>query len=364
MLRRFFAANDTAEPTPDILASVDKLLELPSFAERSQWVLQLLCQQLPGDVRGYVVAGTAPPYRFEAVCGYPTLLLELNVPHGPWRDLRPRLIGNLIAELFTPNDAETRAQLSELGLREAQSALLAPLGDHGSCYGALILQQHAAPALDEAALKLAQRWGKLLGRLQLVQLELAQTRRSLFEFTRAFIEAIEAQDFSQLGHASRVTAYALAIGRALGFSRQELSDLYFAAMLHDIGKLGSGFAPNVEDHNHPQRGANLVGSSPLLAAAADGIKSHHEHWDGSGFPLGLKRQEIPLLGRIVAIADTFDLLSSERGQALPLHEVEKGLELRRGRELDPELVGIFINILRQGKSTAELAQLNEHDLPF
>ena len=135
-------------------------------------------------------------------------------------------------------------------------------------------------------------------------------------------------------------------------------------MLHDVGKLGSGLELSVEDSQHPQRGANLVASSPLLAAATTGIRSHHENWDGTGFPDGLRKEEILILGRIVAVADTFDLLSSERGQALSPREVEQGLELRSGRELDPELVSLFVNILRQGKSTGELGRLDKQDLPF
>jgi HD-GYP domain-containing protein (c-di-GMP phosphodiesterase class II) len=366
MLRRFFSAAETAsESSPDVLPSVDKLLKLATFSERSSYVLQLLCSTLAGDVRGYVVRGNAPDnYQFEAVQGYPPELLEHIPTNGPWRDPRPRIISNIIAELFTPNSAATRTFLGDIGIREAKSSLMVPLAVQEAIYGTLILHQHDGEPFDEDDLKLAKRWGAILGSVQLTQQELSQTRRSLIEFTRAFVEAIEAQDFTQLGHASRVTAYALAIGRTLGFTRGQLSDLYFGAMLHDVGKIGSGMALSVEDHNHPQRGANLVGSSPLLQTATEGIRSHHENWDGSGFPLGLKRDEIPLSGRIIAVADAFDLLSSERGQALPIHEVEKGLELRRGRELDPELVNVFINILRQGKSTAELAKLDESDLPF
>src|SRR5690606_12313797 len=96
----------------------------------------------------------------------------------------------------------------------------------------------------------------------------------------------------------------------------------------------------------------------------EGIRHHHEAWDGSGFPSGLRREAIPQLARIVAVAATFDVLSSERGQALPLREVEKAREARAGSELDPALVSLFINVLRQGKDTTELAKLQETDLPF
>lgn len=108
----------------------------------------------------------------------------------------------------------------------------------------------------------------------------------------------------------------------------------------------------------------MVASAAMLEEAAEGIRHHHESWDGSGFPAGLRKDAIPLLARIVAVADTFDVLSSERGQALPLREVEKQLEARSGKELDPSLVSLFGNILRQGRDTTELARLQETDLPF
>jgi putative nucleotidyltransferase with HDIG domain len=173
---------------------------------------------------------------------------------------------------------------------------------------------------------------------------------------------MEAQDFSQLGHAGRVAAYALAIGRTLDFKREDLRTLYFAAILHDIGKLGS--SDFSEDEAHPSRGANLVASAPLLEPSAEAIRAHHEHWDGSGFPQGLQGEEIPLNARIIAVADTFDLLSSERGTRLEPRQVELELEKRAAITLDPKLTNVFINILRRGKSTVELGQVEDIDLPF
>ena len=364
MLRRFFAGNETPG-TPDTLALVDKLLKLPTFGERSLFVLRQLTALLPGDVRGYVVRREDDEQvRVEAVEGYGGELLELKLSNGPWRDVRTRIISNLVPELFTPNPQEVRALLGELGLRDVKSTVMVPLSGGGQPYGTLFLHRHDPPPFADDELKTAKRWSTILGEVQGQHLDRVRARRSLVEFTRAFVEAVEARDFTQLGHASRVTAYALAVGRALGFDKERLADLYYAAMLHDVGKLGSGLDLSVEDSQHPQRGANLVASSPLLAAATAGIRSHHENWDGTGFPDGLHKEEIPVLGRIVAVADTFDLLSSERGHALPPREVEQALMLRSGHELDPELVNLFINILRQGKATSELGRLDKQDLPF
>lgn len=364
MFRRLFASGEPTQ-APDVLSAMERLLRMQQTADRSAEALRAVTSTLSGDVRGYVVSGVElGHFVFEAVQGYSPSLLSVVPANGPWREPGPRLIANLVGELFTPNDAAMRTVLGDLGLRNASSSLVVPVAGRFLRHGALILHRHDGSPFTEEELRIATRWASILGEAQSQALELRRAKLSLVEFTKAFVQAMEAQDFAQLGHAERVTAYALSLGRALELTNQELADLYFAAILHDIGKLGAGLDLSIEDIEHPQRGANLVASSGLLRSAAEGIRSHHENWDGSGFPAALRKEQIPISARIVAVADTFDVLSSERGQAMPMREVEKALEARSGRELDPSLVQLFINILRQGKSTADLARLEHSDLPF
>src|SRR5690606_37779644 len=290
----------------------ERLLRLARPSERNEEVLKALSAALTGDVRGYVVKGDDEAgYVFDAQLGYGPSLLDLEPGHGPWRSPGPRVVANHIPEMFTPNDQALRAQYADLGLRDESTTLVVPVTGRFVGYGALVLHRHGGHAFTEDELKVASRWGSVLGEAQSLDTELRRAKLSLVEFTRAFTQAFEAQDFAQLGHAERVTAYALALGRALGLSSQEQGDLYFAAMLHDIGKLGSGLDLGIEDLEHPQRGANMVASAAMLEEAAEGIRHHHESWDGSGFPNGLRKDAIPLLARIVAVADTFDVLSSE-----------------------------------------------------
>lgn len=362
-MRRWFGGSNPVAPA-NPLAGVEKLLAARSSQEVCDLGLKQAILAVGGETRGYVVLGSDQHgYHFAAVHGYDPLLLSLKASHGPWREPGPRLIANLIQELFTPNTKELRDQFGEIGLRHAASSLVAPIVEHDTAHGALVLHRHSSTPLTDDELKRAGQWGKLIGHTLGPLTEAQLARRSLVEFTRAFVQASEAQEFSQLGHAERVTAYALSLGRALGLNRSQLGDLYFAAMLHDIGKLGNANLA-LENLEHPERGANLVASAPLLSRAAEGIKSHHERWDGTGFPQGLRDEAIPLLGRIVAAADTFDFLSSERGQALPLREVEKALDKRAGYELEPAIVALLINLLRKGKATSELARLAPGDLPF
>ncbi len=364
MFKRLFS-KDADTSAPDALSVSEGLTRVRTAKARAAEVLKALKGGLSGDVRGYVVTGEdVAGYRFEAQVGYDDALLELPAANGPWRSVGPRVVPNLVAELFTSNEAGARSDYGELGMREATTALVVPVIGRYERHGALVLHRHGGPAFNDDDVKLASRWAAVLGDAHGQALELRMAKLSLVQFTRAFVQAFESSDFAQLGHGERVTAYALALGRAMSMSRARLADVYFAAMLHDIGKLGNGLAPSIEDLEHPQRGANMVAVSELLAPAAEGVRHHHEAWDGSGFPDGLRKEDIPLLARIVAVADTFDLLSSERGQALPLRDVEKALDAHAGKTLDPAIVSLLMNVLRQGRNTQELSQLNDDDLPF
>jgi HD-GYP domain-containing protein (c-di-GMP phosphodiesterase class II) len=360
MLRRFFT-NDRSEG--ETLAYVNSFLDLTSEAERTNFVLEQLRETLAGEVRGFSVVWQGGQTIIDASKGYSTTLKDLKVKMSGADT--PRFVTD-IGELFSQSSNETLYALTQAGVLEAKTTLVVPVQEgavlkQGIPQGFLVMQRFDGK-LAEADLKLASEWGTLLATTNELRQRSEQARRSLFEFSKAFMEAIESQDFKQLGHAERVTHYALALGRAKGLDREELFDLYFAAMFHDVGKLGSGLELSIEDPNHPQRGANMLSASELLGPARDAIRAHHEHWDGSGFPNKLMQEQIPLLARIITVADTFDFLSSERGQALTLNEVEKALTLRANRQLDPELVTLFKEILRQGKSTKALAALNEEVL--
>ncbi len=367
MLRRFFGTDNSS---PQYLETINVLFGTTSFSERIEVVLDFLCETLAGDVRGFSVALRAGQRSIDASGGYNTDLKDLSVK-GILQDTTSRLVTQ-VHDLFSQCSVDTLHTLTGAGVLEARATLVTGveqdeaeqdndtlLQDQG--YGLLVLQRFDG-RFSEADLELASQWAGLLARAHDLHLASNRAQHSLIEVSKAFMEAVESQDFKHLGHSERVTQYSLALGRAKGLSRQELLDLYFAAMLHDVGKLGSGLDLSIEDPNHPQRGANMLAASALLETSREAIRAHHEHWDGTGFPNKLVHEQIPLLARIVAVADTFDFLSSERGQALTLNEVEKALTLRASKQLDPELVTLFKHILREGKSTRELAELNEEML--
>lgn len=161
------------------------------------------------------------------------------------------------------------------------------------------------------------------------------------------------------GHNLRVTDYCLAIADALGFSANEKVTLEVAALLHDFGKIGVNedilLKPrklNEQEKReitmHVMRGYYMLAGFNELIEALRGVRSHHEFYDGSGYPEGLIHEEIPLMGRIIAVTDAFDAMTSERPyRGAKTHE-EAVAELRRcsGSQFDPIIVEVFIHYLK------------------
>jgi diguanylate cyclase (GGDEF)-like protein/putative nucleotidyltransferase with HDIG domain len=187
------------------------------------------------------------------------------------------------------------------------------------------------------------------------------TRRDRLSAVYALVSAVEARDPYTYGHSKKVNTYAVALAEAVGLSPDEVSKLSTAALLHDIGKIG--IPDNVLNKKgklngenweaiktHPKLGANIVSNIPNLVPCVSSILHHHERWDGSGYPEGLKGEEIPLGARILAIADSFEAMTSARPyrSALSLEEVVKELRRGAGIQFDPKLVEVFIGIIEAG----------------
>ncbi|MDQ7088726.1 MAG: HD domain-containing protein [Acidobacteriota bacterium] len=179
---------------------------------------------------------------------------------------------------------------------------------------------------------------------------------------RALAEAIDEKDPYTKGHSVRVNRYAVIIGRYLGLSREEMKALHVSALLHDVGKIG------IDDSilkkpaaltaaefevmkSHPERGAKIMGRIPQMKSIIPGMRFHHERWNGSGYPLGLKDQEIPLQARIVAVADTFDAMTTDRPYQKAFSEADAVARINdlKGVGLDPEVVEAFNRAYEAGE---------------
>ncbi len=173
-------------------------------------------------------------------------------------------------------------------------------------------------------------------------------------------KAIEARDFITGGHAERLQDYVAELARLVGFREYEISDLRLFAKFHDIGKVGISdrvlFKKQPltkhemdEMRRHCEIGYRIARTSPDLARIADWILKHHEWWNGSGYPLGIRGKEIPLECRILSIVDAYDAMTSDRPYREAMSSTLAIKELKRwsGLQFDPELLEMFIRYLTE-----------------
>ncbi len=182
--------------------------------------------------------------------------------------------------------------------------------------------------------------------------------RTLFYKTiRAISNSLDTRDSYTNGHSLRVTLYSMILARELHLDDEYLEDIEIAGLLHDIGKIvmpknilcKNGKLTDEEFgimKSHPDKGEKIVSNISKLQSISEWVKSHHEKYDGTGYPLGLKGEEIPLPGRIIAIADTYDAMTSTRSYRKALeHEVAIS-EIKRcsGTQFDPKLAELFVSL--------------------
>jgi len=208
-----------------------------------------------------------------------------------------------------------------------------------------------------------------MGRIQDQQRHVAQVSDLHLATIEALALAIDAKDQTAQSHIRRVQVYAAGIARALGMTTNEIQGVKTAALLHDIGKLAvpehilSKPGPLTQEEFqkiriHPQVGAEIISGVPFPYPVAPLILSHHERWDGKGYPTGLKGEEIPLGARILAVVDYFDALMSDRPYHKPM-SLDAAVGLLRqeaGKALDPRVVQTFIDMYPALAAEAEASQ--------
>jgi diguanylate cyclase (GGDEF)-like protein/putative nucleotidyltransferase with HDIG domain len=208
-----------------------------------------------------------------------------------------------------------------------------------------------------------------MGRIQDQQRHVQQVSDLHLATIEALALAIDAKDQTAQSHIRRVQVYAAGIAKALGMSENDIQGVTTAALLHDIGKLAvpehilSKPGPLTQEEFqkiriHPQVGAEIISGVPFPYPVAPLILSHHERWDGKGYPSGLKGEEIPLGARILSVVDYFDALMSERPYHKPMTlEAAIGLlQQESGKALDPRVVETFVTQYAALTGEAEASQ--------
>jgi len=172
---------------------------------------------------------------------------------------------------------------------------------------------------------------------------------------QSLLTALAERDYFTEGHARRLEQLCLKVGEKMGLASHQLTDLALLAQVHDLGKVGipdsilHKAGPLTEEEweimkQHPEKGYRIASSAPDLSSIANLILRHHEHWNGGGYPLGLKERDIPIECRILAVADAYDAMTNERPFKKPVSSEEALAELEQcaGSQFDPEVVEIFL----------------------
>jgi len=189
----------------------------------------------------------------------------------------------------------------------------------------------------------------------------------------ALIGALEAKESHLSGHAAATMHYSVEVGRKLGLGTDEIAGIKLGALFHDVGKIG---VPEsllskpaelsdeewIEMRAHPTIGASLLGNVPMLDRIRPIVLAHHENFDGTGYPAGLKGSEIPLAAQIISVADSYDAMTSERPYRIALRPKQALRELRAnsGTQFNPVVVEAFIQVVIEERRRAARGKAPVH----
>jgi putative nucleotidyltransferase with HDIG domain len=245
------------------------------------------------------------------------------------------------------------------GLRDCRCEMAAPLLAPSGILGVVVAESPKPGAFNDDSLGIFSSFAHMIA----VALENArlhsENRQGFYQTIRMLAHALETRDSYTRGHSERVTWYAVRIAKALGLSERDVEVLEQAGLLHDIGKIGVCDAvllkPGALDWNeraeierHPVIGDEILHPVAFLREALDVVLHHHERYDGTGYPSALKGRDIPLVSRVIAVADAYDAMTSTRPyrQAMPHEAAVEELERLSGAQFDPEVVRAFTVAIR------------------
>ena len=245
-----------------------------------------------------------------------------------------------------------------------RSVMCAPMRTTDAILGVLYVDSQAAREFSEAELELLAAVGNQAGiALHRARL-MAEVERLFLDVMKAIASIIDAKDGYTHKHSERVAAFGVRLAHHLGFDADSRAVVELSGLLHDVGKIGvpdailnkPGKLTDSEFKQmrlHPLHGARILSNiqSQKVVSLLPGVKYHHERWDGQGYPEGLAGEEIPLLGRLLGVADFLDALTSDRSyrQGLPLEEALQMVKDLAGKAFDPVVVRAAVELHEKGE---------------
>ena len=212
-------------------------------------------------------------------------------------------------------------------------------------------------------------------RIEKIQKQREHDLMILNQSIMTFTSFIDAKDSYTRNHSVRVAIYAKEIGRRMGLDEDELQNLYYGTLLHDVGKIGipdeiltnEGQLSSEEFEiikTHPLKGVEMLKNFTEIPNISDCAHYHHERYDGKGYPEGFSREQIPLFARIASVADSYDVMSLDRKykKAMSHDEIEEELLANSGTQFDPKIVPIIIDMMNDGFTDKVRSEYGPSDL--
>jgi len=308
----------------------------------------------------------------KASLGIPPQMMKSNFLSG--KDaISQRVIKDAKPQIFDKDSLEDRFLSSELK-KKIRSAISHPLMAKGKVIGILTLirtNHHLSPFTTGQLHALSIVASKAASAIENSKLY-EELRESYMQTLTALANAVEARDIYTRGHTERVWYMAELIGREMGWNEDKLWEVRMGGIVHDIGKIGvpdailnKPEALSQEEFEvmkqHPVCGAKILEGIPFLKPAVPYVLYHHERFDGKGYPYGLRGGDIPIQGRLMAVVDTFDAITSDRP-----YRKSKGFELAikeikdcSGTQFDPKVARIFVEAWEHGKIDKERLKIKK-----
>ncbi len=345
----------TAARTGRALVELGQALSLEHGEERVLHLLTLAVARLVPQDGVSAWRSDGDGFTLASAHGFPARRrppLGTRVPSGA---LPPDLIASRRLRVLRREDAPA--------LVRGPLAGIVPIGEREGNHALLVVERDAAPDAAEEALLLGVADQALLALAN--ERLLSAQREALSGIVACLGRALALRHRATAEHSDRLTSDCTAVGRALAVEGEDLRDLTFAAALHDLGKIGvpervlGNQGPLDSEgwrliHAHPALGAEIIEPVGALAGAAALIRACHEHWDGTGYPLGLAGEAIPLGARIILACDAYHAMCEERSYqaAMPPHAARERLRDLAGVDFDPRVVEALLAHLAQADRAA------------
>ncbi len=341
-----------------VVDTLEKLSLRMSTEEFLNTVLRFLLDILPGFERGHVVLEEDGKGIVVADTGYPVSITGLELEPTKLIEkftLKPVVFRDIYGEIKKYCSDDTVKLAEYLKYPEIKTAVGFGIEVNGKIVGRFLLESEREIELTEEELKVLHAFAKIAS--VFISMKLYQERERGYQkgIIHALVKALEARDTYTVGHSERVARYSVEIAKSLGLDRKEIDEIYWGAMIHDIGKLSipeyilmkPGKLSSHEYEivkNHTIVGEEMIKGYPWLSTLRKIVRNHHERWNGKGYPDGLKGEKIPLKARIVAVADAYDAMTSDRvyRKRLSVEYALSEIERETGKQFDPEIAKITV----------------------